>query len=406
MEISSDALRRLRREIGGESDGVVDEIGVGGIHTGYADHFFPGTSVLQKRPRYLFFTCWNYLCLDAIDSSLPVVERKERAEAWVRDSLKRSHQSNIIGARVDRPAQPVDFIYWTALKTWGLYRGVGRSRLMSNWTAMRPRRVGTAFVENEETISELPAAAFFVKEPPRSWLRPKRREELTFDLERDEAEFLQKRLESLPACVLSEAASMAHRDAPAGRHIWDDGLIREAAKRQREVPMLDRSKLASSMAHIVRAVYAALVERRRNETAPRSQMADVDDRVHYEEILRDAVTQGREKALALDIDAFQRDLPRLGNQLLLVLRHVRERISSNGTPSSVLRSLLDDDTMDLFCATEVRRKGVRRARLPNTANGQVRRATFDEKTLTIGGIDYRWQTVRMLLADLHNGLKR
>jgi hypothetical protein len=42
-------------------------MGVGAIHVGYANHFFPGTSVLQRRPRYLFFTCWNYLCLDRLE---------------------------------------------------------------------------------------------------------------------------------------------------------------------------------------------------------------------------------------------------------------------------------------------------------------------------------------------------
>jgi hypothetical protein len=54
VEMSESALQQLRRELEQKGQGVVDEMGVLTIHTGYADYFFPGTSVLQSRPRYLF----------------------------------------------------------------------------------------------------------------------------------------------------------------------------------------------------------------------------------------------------------------------------------------------------------------------------------------------------------------
>lgn len=42
VDLSPAALRRLRQELDPETEGVVDEMGVGALHTGYADHFFPG----------------------------------------------------------------------------------------------------------------------------------------------------------------------------------------------------------------------------------------------------------------------------------------------------------------------------------------------------------------------------
>jgi hypothetical protein len=66
--------------------------------------------------------------------------------------------------------------------------------------------------------------------------------------------------------------------------------------------------------------------------------------------------------------------------------------------------LLDDTTLELFCGIEQRRKQ-RRARLADTAFGEERRADFREGTVKVVGIDYRWQSVRMLLRDLHVGLR-
>ena len=41
-----------------------DELGLGGIRDSFADHFFPGTSTIQTRLRYLFFIPWIYQDLE------------------------------------------------------------------------------------------------------------------------------------------------------------------------------------------------------------------------------------------------------------------------------------------------------------------------------------------------------
>jgi hypothetical protein len=57
---------------------------------GYADYFFPGTSVLQTRPRYLFFACWNFLWLARQRgvTAANFLKRKDEAELWVTSQLR------------------------------------------------------------------------------------------------------------------------------------------------------------------------------------------------------------------------------------------------------------------------------------------------------------------------------
>src|SRR3546814_3713763 len=66
-----------------ESTGVRDEIGFLTIHQGYADLFFPGTSVLHTRARYLLFV--PRLFEDLAPATGPVAQRalqeKERVLA-------------------------------------------------------------------------------------------------------------------------------------------------------------------------------------------------------------------------------------------------------------------------------------------------------------------------------------
>jgi hypothetical protein len=44
--------------------GTLDELGIGVIRDGFADQFFPGTSTLQTRARYLLFIPWVFLQLE------------------------------------------------------------------------------------------------------------------------------------------------------------------------------------------------------------------------------------------------------------------------------------------------------------------------------------------------------
>ncbi|HTN86989.1 MAG TPA: DUF6361 family protein [Sorangium sp.] len=141
MDISPAALRKLHHALEDQPDGVVDELGLLALHTGYGHRFLPGTSVLQTRARYLFFVPWVYLDL-ARGAAVNVRERKQRAELRITEQLKKSvpHESEgIIGTRTfpSPPAQPAEFAYWTALCAYGFHEGVPRSALLARWGRRR-----------------------------------------------------------------------------------------------------------------------------------------------------------------------------------------------------------------------------------------------------------------------------
>jgi hypothetical protein len=59
--LSRDEMRRVERSLANSEQDTRVEIGFLLIHQGFADRFFPGTSVLHTRVRYALFVPWLYL---------------------------------------------------------------------------------------------------------------------------------------------------------------------------------------------------------------------------------------------------------------------------------------------------------------------------------------------------------
>jgi hypothetical protein len=438
VEISNAALQRLRSELEYTGEGVVDEMGVLVIHAGYADYFFPGTSVLQTRPRYLFFACWNFLWLARQRgvTAANLLKRKDDAELWVTSQLvATSHlaftpgkptpiMDGIIGARVFAeeparvPAQRVDFIYWTAIRLWGFYRSrvaQDRARLFRRWRGSAIGRVGDGVDETlDDVVGHDRLAEFLVPPVPERW-QSDDPPALDFDLTGLEASWLQERLCALDEvaegpCLLAKASELCAELPPrmtaedgSSLRPWDDPLIVRSARMAGQRDRLERACQASRLAHYVRAVYAALVERIAEASASRR---DLPLR-HYRELLRSLAqdTAMRDEALALSLPALYSDVPRIPDLLRQCLRHIQDRLRRVADGENTEEIFMDDTTHRLFEAVERRRKGGR-ARLPRTEQGAARRVGFDPRTVNVYDLDYRWNRVRYLLWDLHRGLNR
>jgi hypothetical protein len=418
IDLAPAALRRLRQDLVAQQQGVLDEMGMLAIHVGYADHFFPGTSVLHQNPRYLFFTCWNYLLLDdAPGRGATAPARKDAAERWVRDQLVKAEQKNVIGKQVDTPAQPPDASYWSALRRWGFYRpdGPERSVLLARWRSYRVFRAGEERTRGEEVEPER-AVWFKVPEPPWYWFQERPRERVTFDLSRAEAEFLLDRLEQLgPKCLLAVAAREARRRKPSGDACWNDELVTDSARAIGEGARLVRARHASALAHVTRAIYGALVEQRRAKTASKWERQHLVEPEYYRTLLRELIqTSVTDDALRTDTDRLAADLgmpppqsssaPRDRPDLLTLVTATLDALRRARRPADVDACLLSRPMHDLYEAVEISRKGTR-ARLPDTVKGIERRRAFDHDTLNVTGLDFRWQQVRTLLSDLSKGLR-
>lgn len=122
--LSRSALNRAENELEENAEGMRDEVGVLALHTGYANRFFPGTSVQQTRLRYALFVPWqiNELLKASPRSFAPL---KDLRESEIRLALRLPEERGagnigrtraVKGRAVSIP--PSEF-YWVALAAWG-----------------------------------------------------------------------------------------------------------------------------------------------------------------------------------------------------------------------------------------------------------------------------------------------
>src|SRR5690554_6009179 len=100
-----------------------DEIGIGTIRDAYADFFFPGTSTIQTRARYMLFIPWMYQELE--QKRIPSAEITTRARReeirLIYRLLESENVQGVIGQDAKRHLQRLPSnIYWSGLGAWGI----------------------------------------------------------------------------------------------------------------------------------------------------------------------------------------------------------------------------------------------------------------------------------------------
>lgn len=389
--LSPQAMRDARNFMSADLKGVRDEIGFLLVHQRYADRFFPGTSVLHTRLRYVLFVPWLYR-----DEQLKPA-RGQRTQ----DSIKRreylltgrlkNEPFGVIGIRnypapvEQRPSQ----VYWGALQRWGIVReqeGTGRlSRIQVE--RMVPGKSTTLLKDDEGGALGASEWPFMCPEPPDDWKR-EGEGSLSFALTKSERTFLAKRLRSLTSPdnpgVPSIFSLLVGHDVSSSRSAWGP-QIRELARDER--PALERSGQAAALAAIGRGVYAAQVETMRAET-DRSQTSDTQ-RTELPRLLDRWTPQASRLA-------WPRFCDDMGpNFSPVVAQALRETLAW-------MRSGRSDpmELVDFYRAAEVQRKG-RRARLALNQFGVDQRTEWDNDAHPRGApLHYRWDRIQLLLSDL------
>lgn len=401
LELSEQSLARLQRELQDSEQGVVDEMGMLTIHGAYADRFFPGLSVLQTRARYLLFVPWNFLHAKGAPN---LGDEMKRLNLWLAETLANTMpgERGIIGRTLlpyrRVPSQPPDFIYWTALSEFGMYRGPSRRRLFAAWSRLRIQEaqgIDGGALPVEDIVD------FDAPRPPPHWGRLRK---LSFDVSRDEAQFLIERLattDSLLGDLAKQLESKGRLSSTGGP--WDDPLVELIARNRGEWPHLERARDASALAQVVRGVYGTLVEQRRNRERNSTG-------AHYRVGLDQLCFKGGEpsevlkRARRVDPDALLRDAaaPTLKELVLCVVAECTALRNSE----QLSTGLLGENSEAVFRRVEVRRKGLRRARLAENAHGEQLRGDFGDTTVRVYGLDYRWVQARQMLNDIADGLQR
>lgn len=394
-----------RRDVGKATDilqggekGVRDEIGFLGLHQGFANRFFPGTSVLQTRLRYALFVPWQIedVAARSPGSTEVAVDHLASAEQHlVRRLLQAEPNGGIIGSRSynHQPAQPPSVVYWSALRAWRILQPL-RTGFLPGREAVLQLIVAPGRADDAGDASEL---RFFydLPPPPRDWHQHDRvAKRLTFALEKLEREYLLRRLTEVKRLTdrgnggeLSLLARLA-----AGRRTvgvgwpgeFDDESVLALA-RDGDAEALVLARQASSLTRVGRAVYSALVE----------HVAKTEDRASigsaYREDLEKVVAMERQNARACGVAAIVQAIGTLDTRFHAVLVATLEWLRNPKMPVG--------DLLEPYRASEVwRNKG--RARLaPGAAS--LRAAWAHDQSRFAEGLNFRWPRVKQLLNDLH-----
>lgn len=382
--LSSDALRDAKRQLFAGAAGVRDEIGFQLIHTAYADRFFPGTSVLQTRLRYVLFICW--ILNQARSQRHPAASYISEREHVLTSTLR---GTGIIGGMTEAKSsdQPITGIYWTALCKWGLVRPAPGGGYYSRADLARmidapKRRSGEDEDGDPMWLAHwpiqslpLPPGDFFIDNAP-----------VSFDLTREERRHLRRSLRAVPAGGIGSRPSLLSRlvGKPLDRSnpCWDQAVLDLAGS---EAEALRRAGQAAALAAIGRGVYAALVETLRADEIPSTGE-------HHRAALPGLLEEWRDQAASLDLERFTADVGGLPALVAPAIEGTHRWLRRRGKDPRPL--------LEAYRAAERFRKK-RRARLDETQDAHDRRREWvAEKHPEPEPLHYRWRIVVRLLGDL------
>jgi hypothetical protein len=373
-----------------DEQGVRDEVGFLNLHQAFADHFFPGTSVLHTRMRYVLFVPW---LMAHSHGNATQFKKHELALTW---QLKKGADASggVIGGRSlpRTAAQSAAMIYWTALSRWNILQPRPDGAISSRGEVNK--RIAAAHIHNpgmddgepwfDEDLSpfvQLPA-------PPFAFLKAE--EPMNFMLTTQERVLLRRHLigvgrPQVKGTAQSLLARLAEEELPHANvsNPWSPAIRNIADEEDRRMLML--ASQTAALAGVGRAVYASLVEQARNTDG-----ADIGRR--HRDDLKKMVGQHRELAQELDIPELNAQFTGLPVYLSDVLTQTQHWLRSGRQQVASLR--------DVYQLAEIKRKGTR-ARLAATVAGRRRRAEWDADEHPLAEpLHFRWPNVRRLMTDL------
>lgn len=393
--LSRDALRRAETQLRDEVEGVRDEIGFLSLHQGYADRFFPGTSVLHTRLRYVLFVPWIYEKISQQSDRKQISTSIEKQELELTRRLKEAGEKGVIGIRSypNPTAQPPCMTYWSALGAWRILRTSASGSIPSRQTVHRS--IGNNKIshllqdDDKELLFEGDPLFCSLPKPPSAWNNSAQR--LDFRLQASERKFLRSCLLAVSRPGSNAIPSLMSRmvekqiEISERSKLLSSSVLEVADQEDRQALM--HANQAAALSAVGRGIYAALVEKIREE----------HDSIPTENIhranLSSVVDEFSDEALKINVNDIVIDIPTIaGSTILDVLQETQ----------SWLRNRNEDllPLYEIYERAETIRKG-RRARLSKTLLGRERRMEWIASDHPYAEpLHYRWKNVKQLLMDL------
>lgn len=219
----SEAQRRRMLEVIDlfREKGTLDELGFGTIRDAFSDHFFPGTSTLHTRARYLLFVPWVYRRIEREKVPWPQVDGRARhAQALIARALQQGGEGEaqgVIGIQAGESIQRTPaVIYWTAFRRFGIWRFGGS--IAQYWASLQRSGPASHAVRSDdgELVEQSALRGWHGGLPrePQGLL-----ESTTFALSVEEADYLRERiLSEVPGTLLARVIEgdprLSRIDAP------------------------------------------------------------------------------------------------------------------------------------------------------------------------------------------------
>lgn len=398
IQLSRQAVGQAEQALLGDERGVRDEVGFLVLHQAFADHFFPGTSVLHTRLKYALFVPWLIQASGGDEKKLNDLELRLQMRLANADP----EGGGVIGGSLKKslPAQPASTIYWSSLARWEILApevsGASGRRAVLSRLALSQRK-GKEHRGDDGDV-DIAAERFFDPDMPAcptSLLASETTQ--TFKLLNDERAFLRNKLRGVktPDGQHSLLARMVQRSGEWKAKELDEGLAGASLRRCASAEDQRRLEMAinvASLAGIGRAVYAALVETLREKDGQPTEAT------HHDHLLA-VVEEHAEQALAVDVQKLSSSVPNLhvSKELATVLTSTQEWLRRGH------HSHLSAPVEDAYRRAEVRRKGVL-ARLATSQTGATRRCEWSPEDHALAEpLHYRWRNVKRMLSDLRSG---
>lgn len=269
MDYSEAQRRRMREAIDLLSEkGILDELGVGTIRDAISDALFPGTSTIQTRARYFLFIPWIYKEAERLKVSSARIGawRRQREFELTKALLQSGAVDGAFGRQAGRDLRRLaSEVYWLGLGVLGIRRlAASQQQYERSLDALYVQRDGARRPlrdDDGQPLEDGPASTWHLSLPRAPKPFP---EGVTFDLGRDEADYLRDRIRAnAPASFLNALVGRDPEEA-TGNFAWEHPAANAAPAVVRQ--MLNHAQTFSELMHGASLTYNLMLARaQRNE---------------------------------------------------------------------------------------------------------------------------------------------
>jgi len=366
-----------------------DELGIGTIRDAIAELFFPGTTTIQTRAKYMLFIPWIYkLHEERRTPSNQISNKVWEDEITLINALKQSEDTDgIIGGVSGKDLQRMpSSVYWNGLWRWGIRKFYGSvEELHRYFDDYHKEKENVVRDDDKEAVAE------FVREIWHSGLPEKPKtfpDEASFKLKKEQAEYLADRI--MHNCENTLLAYLVREEnRENANYIWehpDFGQFPEHFKNQ----IIHARNFALSINGAALLYNLMLAEKRQDEerqetyTQYLGEWANSMDAINF---------------LEWDLVDFWGMVEAVGRVPVRTRRFVDEWIELACESGMRHKVNNNDEARSLITERERMLKGSR-ARLENQRALELWSGAAGTRMLS-----YRWEIAKDMINDISNGLQ-